>query len=197
MITGTTEHKYYCECYESGCQVDYMDWNDFLKEKEFYDQKGILFRFDIEESDENFTLQLHYAKADDIDAFSHILVEITSGDFPAVTEFLTRKYTELLEHFEGCKIPKEEYMYYTCKESKDTYLNLDFDLDYNLPFSYTWKKNPNGTMDFTLATAGQRHGRSNWIGYVKALTPEDAEKVQSVIDSKIVPYVKALWNEVM
>lgn len=113
-----TDHSYYCEAYEVGCNTTYYaTWDEFENGdgKNDFDY-NLLVRYDInkktdedgEEIEGEYILQLHFVLQRHGEKLWHAIVEnITEEDLPQINSYLKDRYDflkELWKEIEGdCK----------------------------------------------------------------------------------------------
>lgn len=101
-----TEHSYYCEPYEVGCNTTYYDsWDEFeLSDGKNDFDYNLLFRYDIEKkTDEDgneiegeYKLQLHFAlQRHGMKMWHAIIGNITKDDLPSIESYLKDRYDHL------------------------------------------------------------------------------------------------------
>lgn len=112
MELKETNHSYYCECYEGDCSEEYENWQSFKNDGglDVDLDYNLLFRFDIVEEENNeYILQLHYAKQRHGQELWHdIIHNIQKEDMPEIEKYLKKVKKHLISHWKEIDIEQNK-----------------------------------------------------------------------------------------
>lgn len=105
MNLQKTEHPYYCEAYECGCNTtEYSSWLDFKNDGDADMDYNLLFRFDIKKNDDEYFLELHHAlQRHGYKLWHAVIHNIKEEDMPSIEKYLKTHFNYLLRHWTEVK----------------------------------------------------------------------------------------------
>lgn len=106
----STNHSYYCECWETKTTGEFKSWKEFKEECGLdYDfDYNLLFRFDLVQMEDdfgnplnNYTLKLHHAlQRHGRDIWHAVIYNVQEEDLKEINEHLKKAKKHLLEMWE-------------------------------------------------------------------------------------------------